>query len=209
MDMNKCPQTEEQFIAYFYQLINRRLQGNADDWKAVMEAKYDWQGQSIYLPHNTPDRYQKHPSNAPFFGLSIQWSANGAAPRIWIPSNTSDDGWYRRYIQVIKDSEISGARFQWTWKHESGGPYDPLLSDTQEPGNGGSTPPPTGDYVTKEECQRMINEAVTNCFKSGDKGYLRSDQGKYVAVDHDHNNVLIGNRDKPESWETITFIKQD
>jgi hypothetical protein len=210
MDMNVCPQTEAEFVLYFYSLIGRRLGTNADDWKAVLSDSYLWKGTKIPLPKNLPGPGEKHPPDAPFFGLSVQESASGVAPRIWIPAaepdiDVNNNKWYRRYIQVIRDGDLS---FEWTWTYQSGHDYVPLLKGVQVPGGGENpNPPNNSDFITKDECQRMINEAVANCLKFEDKIALQAHDASIVCVDGDKGNYLIANRGVINAWETLIVKK--
>lgn len=211
MDMNKCPQTEIEFTAYFFSLINRHIGGQADDWKAVLGGTYDWNGQQIQIPRNTPPPGQKHAADAPFFGLSVQQSASGVAPRIWIPAVEPDidengNKWYRRYIQVIRDSDGPG-RFEWTWWYQSGHDYVPLLIDNQQPTEPPTTEPPTDPDLQKRV--QVLEQRVDSLYATLEKFALQSiANGKYVANELGEGCLLRGNRDSADIWEEFKIVRR-
>lgn len=206
-----CPQTEDEFITYFFNLINRRIGGGADDWKAVLGANYNWNGQSIPIPRNTPNAGERHPPNAPFFGLSVQQSASGVAPRIWIPAvepdiDESGNRWYRRYIQVIQDS-AGPERFEWVWWYQSGHDYVPLLIDNQLPTTPTNPNPPTNDEHEKRI--QILEQRVDSLYLTLQKFALQSVvNGKYVANELGEGSVLRANRDNPDTWEEFKIVRK-
>lgn len=209
----KCPQNEAEFTAYFFRLINRKIEGNADDWKQVLSGTYDWNGQQIPIPKNTPPPGERHPSDAPFYGLSVQQSASGVAPRIWIPAVEPDidekgNRWYRRYIQVIRDSDTPGNRFEWCWWYQSGHDYVPLLIDNQKPGNGGTNPPEPTDPELQKRVQ-VLEQRVDSLYATLEKFALQSiANGKYVANELGDGCILRGNRDSADTWEEFKIVRK-
>ena len=205
--MNRCPQTEAEFINYFFALINRRLGGPADDWREVMSAKYNWKGTEMQIPHNTPDHGKKHPSDAPFFGLSQQWSG-GPKARVWGPSNTPDDGWFRFYRQYIKDDPNNPGHFLWDWSRWSTNGYDPLLTDVQQPPT--TEPPPVEptDPELKVRVQ-VLEQKVESLYLTLERFALQSiANGKYVANELGEGCILRGNRDEAQGWEEFKIVRK-
>lgn len=206
-----CPQTELEFTAYFFSLINRRIGGVADDWKQVLGGTYDWNGQQIQIPRNTPPAGHKHSADAPFYGLSIQESASGVAPRIWIPAAKPDidetgNKWYRRYIQVIRDSDGPG-RFEWTWWYQSGHDYVPLLADNQQPPD--VEPPVTPTDPELQVRVQVLEQKVESLYATLERFALQSiANGKYVANELDSGCILRCNRDEAQTWEEFKIVRK-
>lgn len=102
-DLTRCPQTEEEFQEYFYTLIGRTYGDDADGWEAVMTQSYPWQGHMLNIPPGVGPGISQ-PPDAPFFGLTQQFSG-GPKGRIFLPSDFADEnGYYTRCIQYLDDA---------------------------------------------------------------------------------------------------------
>lgn len=136
MDMNRCPQTEAEFTEYFYALIGRFLETDANDWYSVMLKRYDWKGQLISIPRGVGPGIKQAP-DAPFFGLTQQMgSAGNPQARIFLPTSQPDSlGYYTRNIQYIKDKPggVHGTDFLWTWWYQDGQAYTPVTGAEPTP----------------------------------------------------------------------------
>jgi len=135
-DLNRCPQTEEEFHEYFYTLIGRDYMAPADGWEAVMEASYDWQGHMLNIPPGVGPGIRQ-PPDAPFFGLTQQYSG-GPKGRIFLPTDVPDElGYYTRCLQYLDDAvgtyekskKQVGAQSTgliWSWYWVAGAEYSPV-----------------------------------------------------------------------------------
>lgn len=70
----------------------------------------------------------------------------------------------------------------------------------------GTSPAPPADTFTKEECQKMIDEAVKNCIKRGDKVGLRSNSGMLLCAEGGgpedvEEDFWLRSREKLGAWE--------
>lgn len=155
-DMNRCPQTEDEFREFFYTLIGRSQGTPATDWEAVMTAEYVWQGQWLMIPEGVGPGVRQ-PPDAPFWGLTQQYSG-GPKGRVFLPTSVPDDlGYYTRCLQYLDDaagtyshakdpkavqfSSKSGALI-WAWYWVAGHDYTPITDNS-------GTVPPAGDYQTQ------------------------------------------------------------
>lgn len=156
-DMSRCPQTEAEFTDYFFTLIGRSLEGNANDWFRVLSAQYTWKGSLLTIPPGVGPGV-KQPADAPFFGLTQQWS-QGPKARIFLPTALPDaNGYYTRNIQYIKDTPggVHGTDFTWTWQYQDGNAYVPVTG--AEP-----TPiPPTPPSSDLEQQVKILTLRVDN-----------------------------------------------
>ena len=161
VDMNRCPQTEDEMRDYFYALIGRSLDGNANDWYQVMLLRYNWKGQLLSIPRGVGPGIQQAP-DAPFFGLTQQMgSAGNPQARVFLPATKDENGYYTKSMQYIKDTPggVHGTDFQWAWFLQ--GPnttYVPVTSaggGTQPP----TEPPPTSDLEKRVETLEQRNKA--------------------------------------------------
>ena len=153
MDMTRCPQTEDEFAAYFYALIGRTPGGPANDYEAVLSALYPWNGQLLMIPPGVGPGIKQYPG-APFFGLTQQYSGTPKA-RVFLPADTPDDlGYYTRCMQYVDDAAhtLSASKKQPTaqstglvWAWYLAGP-DNAYAPIQGPDAGSGTTPPAGDY---------------------------------------------------------------
>ena len=135
-DMDRCPQTEEEFHEYFYTLIGRDYMAPADGWEAVMEAAYPWQGHMLNIPPGVGPGIRQ-PADAPFFGLTQQYSG-GPKGRIFLPTDSPDElGYYTRCMQYLDDAvgtyekskKQVGAQSTgliWSWYWVAGAEYAPV-----------------------------------------------------------------------------------
>lgn len=148
-DLTRCPQTEEEFEAYFYALIGQTWGLPATNWEAVMSAAYPWQGHMLNIPPGVEPGVQQ-PADAPFFGLTQQFSG-GPKGRIFLPTDVPDElGYYTRCLQYLDDAAGSYAAQKkqvtakstglvWAWYWVAGHAYAPVTGAD-------STAPPGGDY---------------------------------------------------------------
>jgi hypothetical protein len=135
-DLTRCPQTEEEFHDYFYTLIGRNYMAPADDWEAVMEASYDWQGHQLNIPPGVGPGIRQ-PPDAPFFGLTQQYSS-GPKGRIFLPTDSPDElGYYTRCLQYLDDAvgtyekskkqvTATSTGLIWSWYWIAGAEYSPV-----------------------------------------------------------------------------------
>lgn len=109
-----CPQTEDQMRDYFFWLIGRQIGQPANDWIAVMTRAYSWHGQSLMIPPGVgPGIIQ--PPDAPFYGLTQQYSGQPKA-RVFLPTRTPDDlGYYTKCMQYLDDDPSGNGGFVWAW----------------------------------------------------------------------------------------------
>jgi hypothetical protein len=145
-DMTRCPQTEEEFEAYFYALIGRTWGQPATNWEAVMEAAYPWEGHALNIPPGVGPGIRQ-PPDAPFFGLTQQYSG-GPKGRIFLPTTVPDElGYYTRCLQYLDDVHDTYASehktvtprstgLVWAWYWVAGHEYAPVT------GADSTTPPP-------------------------------------------------------------------
>jgi len=148
-DLTRCPQTEEEFQEYFYTLIGRTYGDPATDWEAVMERAYPWQGHQLVIPPGVGPGIRQ-PPDAPFWGLTQQYSG-GPKGRIFLPADVPDDlGYYTRCLQYLDDAAQSYSKSKkqvdakstglvWSWYWVAGHEYAPVTS-AESP-----APPESGD----------------------------------------------------------------
>jgi len=147
-DLTRCPQSEEEFEQYFYTLIGRTYGAPADGWEAVMEAAYEWQGHMLNIPPGVGPGVRQ-PPDAPFFGLTQQYSG-GPKGRIFLPSDTPDElGYYTRCLQYLDDAvgtyekskkqvTPTSTGLVWSWYWVAGHEYAPVTdADSTTPPDGG------------------------------------------------------------------------
>jgi hypothetical protein len=137
-DMTRCPQTEEEFHDYFYALIGRTYMAPADDWEAVMEKAYPWQGHQLVIPPGVGPGERQYP-DAPFWGLTQQYSG-GPKGRIFLPTDVPDElGYYTRCMQYLDDAvgtyekskkqvSAQSSGLIWSWYWVAGHEYAPVTS---------------------------------------------------------------------------------
>lgn len=223
-DVNKRPQTEEEFTQYFYALIQKQKGGRANDYQFVMSNLYPWKGQMLEIPANLPNEGQQLPPDAPFYGLTHQIGGDGFAKgRLWIPAANPDIGpnggaWYTRYIQYIADlpGGVHGVDFYWTWNYQSGNVYVPLGG----PDSGATVPPDVEDrllalesaYVLLEQRVTALENKPATGVQFGDKIALRTNSGMIAGIKNggptqvDAPINLIGKHDI-NAWESFKLEK--
>jgi len=135
-DLTRCPQSEEEFHEYFYALIGRDYMAPADGWEAVMEAAYPWQGHQLNIPPGVGPGVRQ-PPDAPFFGLTQQYSG-GPKGRIFLPTDSPDElGYYTRCMQYLDDAvgtyekskkqvSAQSTGLIWSWYWVAGAEYAPV-----------------------------------------------------------------------------------
>lgn len=220
-DLNRCPQTEEEFKEYFYALIGRMPGSSASDWRVVMS--------QAGIPPGFGPGVQANAS-FPLFGLTQQWSG-GPKARIFLPSATADEnGYFTRCIQYLRDAPggTHGVDFVWSWDWVAGHEYSPVRGATggvvtqpptaPSPG-GGTQPPPSGGGLTEAQVKAMIDAAIAplqaqiaNQLKIGDKIALRINSGKLMGVQaggptEDNKPIVLITRPEAHGWESLTVEK--
>jgi hypothetical protein len=164
-DMTRCPQTEEEFEAYFYTLINRVWGQPATDWEGVMRAAYPWQGQWLTIPPGVGPGIQANAS-WPFFGLTQQYSG-GPKGRIFLPTTVADEnGYFTRCIQYLDDAHgtyasehktvsHSSTGLVWAWYWVAGHEYVPVMSaDSSAP------PPDSSELAARVTALEEVSAAM-------------------------------------------------
>lgn len=203
-----CPKTEAEFIDYFFGLIGRSLGDPADDWIEVMSKEYPWVNGPMVIPPGVGPGVIL-PANAPFYGLTQQWS-NGPKSRLFLPAAIPDGlGYYTRNIQYIGRVNPDGVypTHIWSWDHMDGNAYVPIC-------DGETVPPPTSDPLEArvkalEIHYAQLEERVTALEKRKfpTKIALQSEaNGKFVAAEVDTSKVLVANRDGIGPWEKFNVI---
>jgi hypothetical protein len=135
-DMDRCPQTEEEFHEYFSTLTGTTYGAPADGWEGVMEAAYPWQGHQLNIPPGVGPGVRQ-PPDAPFFGLTQQYSG-GPKGRIFLPTDSPDElGYYTRCMQYLDDAvgtyekskkqvTAQSTGLIWSWYWVAGAEYAPV-----------------------------------------------------------------------------------
>lgn len=202
-----CPQTEDEFRDYFFNLIGQNLNGVANNFEAVMTKAYNWNGTMMQIPVNVPTQGQQLPKDAPFYGLTQQHKMGRPAARIWIPAAIPDaNNYYTRNIQYIKDTPNGnhGVDFLWDWRWQDGNAYVPLL-----PADGGTTPVPPNPPVDPEleKKVQILELKVARLEKLlGKVGLKSAANNKFVANELTHDQELRANRDNLGGWEEFYII---
>lgn len=203
-----CPKTEGDFITYFYELIGKTLGSPADDWEYVMARRYPWANDYITIPPGVGPGVIL-PSNAPFYGLTQQWSG-GPKGRVFLPAAIPDSlGYFTRNIQYIKRVNPDGVypTHIWVWEHKDGNDYVPIC-------DGGTVPPPTPDPIEArvkalEVRYALLEERVTaleNKKFPSKIALQNAANGKFVAAEVDTSKILFANRDSIGPWEKFNLI---
>jgi len=216
-----CPLTEQEIQDYFFKLIQRVPDTFANDFVAVMDMQYPWNGRMMQIPENVPGPGQQLPADAPFYGITQQVRAGGiSAGRIWVPAavpQTDENGhqWYTRYIQVIKDKPggQQGIDLLWTWKYESGNAYVPICGDTPVP------PTELEARVKALEVQNEVQHLEIEDLKARveklEQGGMTFPKrialkslanGKIVAAEINSSKALVANRDAIGPWEQFELF---
>jgi hypothetical protein len=211
-DMKRCPQTEEEAKAWFYEGIGRYLGAPADDWESVMNACGLPPG---YGPNIKPD------ASMPYFAFTQQYSG-GPKGRIFLPTAKPDElGYYTRCIQYLDDAKATFSKAKnpkqdfktvktgliWAWYWVAGHEYVPVVGAE----GGGTTPvPPSTPGLSKDEVQAMIDKSMEQAVKLGDHIALRTNSGLIVGTVGGGPSLegqpieLIGKTDI-HAWETFTL----
>lgn len=205
--MDKCPRNEAEFIVYFFNLIGRKIGEPADDWVEVMSARYPWKDKRIVIPEGLRSGQKPNP-DAPFYGLTQQWSG-GPKARLFIPSTPDNLGYYARQIQYLKRVNPDGVfpTHVWDWKHTDGNDYTPICED------GEVVVPPTSDLEARvKELERQLDliKIVAVSKNSFRKVALRSiANGRIICAELGQDGTLKANRDHVQSWEEFEIIFLD
>ena len=214
VDMNHCPQSESEFREYFYALTGQIYSTDAVNWEAVMSAPYPWQGQQLRIPEGVGPGIQQ-PPDAPFFGLTQQWS-NGPKARIFLPSSTPDGlGYFTRCLQYLDDA-ADGHGLIWSWYYVAGNDYTPVI-----PADSSGSAPSGGGGLTQAQVQALID---AQCVKVGSRIALRTSGDASTGVPasllcaesggpmEDGQPVTITSRSgSPGPWEkfTVDVVEND
>jgi hypothetical protein len=98
----------------------------------------------------------KQPPDAPFYGLTQQFSGVPKC-RVFLPTDVPDEnGYYTRCMQYIDDAP--GGGFIWSWYWVAGHEYAPVLPADGGENGGTPTPPPSG--LTEAQVQAMIDTSI-------------------------------------------------
>lgn len=165
--------------AYIWDLLRRSPGQSALDWKRVL-------GDSGLPPGNPPNI---KPRDNGFYGITQQIGADGPRGQIFLPTATQDAlGYYAHTINLLQNSGgdcSQNPKFCiWEWRDEQGGPpYHPInAGEDYVPPAGGGTSPPQEAGVSKDEVQAMIDAAMANAVKVGDKIALRTNSGMIAGI---------------------------
>lgn len=211
-----CPQTEREFQKYFSELTGRAFDSPANDFEAVMAARYDWNGQMMQIPMNVPLAGRQLPSDAPFYGLTQQVKGGVSAGRIWIPAavpqvDENGNEWYTRYIQIIKDKPGGTPKvdFLWTWWYQGGNEYVPICTD-------GGTVPPVDNLLQRIETLesqvanhegRIATLESKQTSRIPKKIALIADNRKYVTAEVTANPpILVARGDNSDAWQQFEVV---
>jgi hypothetical protein len=163
-DLTRCPQSEEEFHEYFYALIGRDYMAPADGWEAVMEAAYPWQGHMLNIPPGVGPGIRQ-PPDAPFFGLTQQYSG-GPKGRIFLPTDTPDElGYYTRCMQYLDDAvgtyekskkqvTSTSSGLIWSWYWVAGAEYAPVT------GPESTAPPDSSELAARVTALEEVSAAM-------------------------------------------------
>ena len=216
-DLNRCPQTENEFAQYFYTLIGCTPGSNANDFEAVLSKKYPWQGQSLMIPPGVGPGITQ-PSDAPFFGLTQQYSG---APkgRVFLPSNQADEnGYYTSCWQYLDDAagtystkrdpkqqfSAKSGGLVWAWYHVAGHAYSPVTG-----ANGGSS---SSDELSEAQLQQVEALVRSIAVMWEDKIALQASGGKVMCAESggpakDNDPFDLTARSGIGPWESFTIHK--
>src|SRR5829696_8144911 len=86
--LNRRPRNEGEFRDYFFTLIGRKLEQPANDYREVLSKAYPWNGELERIPDGPGPNVKLGP-NAPFYGLTQQWSGEPKG-RIFLPTAAPD-----------------------------------------------------------------------------------------------------------------------
>lgn len=211
-----CPQTEQEFTNYFFELINKPYDSPANNFEAVMAATYNWNGQMMQIPMNVPGPGRQLPSDAPFYGLTQQVKGGVSAGRIWIPAavpqvDENGNQWYTRYIQIIKDKPGGTPKvdFLWTWWYQGGNEYVPICTD-------GTPVPPATNLLQRIETLesqvanhegRIVTLESKQTSRIPKKIALIASNDKYVTAEvASHPAILVARGDNSDAWQQFEVV---
>lgn len=214
VDMNRCPQTDDEFREYFYALIGRTMGASANDFTTVLSKQYPWKDKMLTIPIGVGPGVTL-PSDAPFFGLTQQLSGGVPKARVFLPTAQADENnYYTRCDQYVDDAP-NGQGLVWAWYWVAGHEYVPLLPANGQPGPNPNPDP--GGGMTEAQVQAMIDAAVAPlkvqiaaAAKVGDKIALRTNSGQIMGIQGggppapDRPIHLISKTDI-HSWESFTL----
>jgi hypothetical protein len=156
-DMNRCPQTVEEFQDYFYTLIGQTYGDPAINWEQVMLRAYPWKGQMLTIPRGVGPGIQQQPG-APFFGLTQNLDSSGhPQARCWLPASEPDGNNYYTHCRQYLDNAPSGSGLVWSFYYFTGNDYTPL-----EPAGGNIEPGPEPPEPTKPTDLEMLQQRVAD-----------------------------------------------
>jgi len=223
VDMTRCPQSDEEMRDYFYALIGKVLGTPANDYEVVLARAYPWDGQMLMIPPGVGPGIMQ-PPDAPFFGLTQQFSGVPKG-RVFLPSNQPDaNGFYTRADQYLDDAaqtyskskkavSSSAQGLVWAWYYVDGHAYAPV-----QPGDG-SQPPVSSGGLTEAQVQAMIDDSIQQAIAGfqgvvfGDKIALRTNSGLLQGIkgggptEADKPIELIGKTGDAHAWESYTIEK--
>jgi hypothetical protein len=207
-----CPQNQAEFEDYFFNLINRSKGAPADDWAEVMSREYNWNGTMMVIPPGVGPGVIL-PSDAPFYGLTQQWS-DGPKARVFLPAAEKDhNGYFTCQIQYIRRVNPDGVSptHVWDFDHTDGHPYVPICGDSEQPSDlEARVAALEGNYAVLEERLYHVENRVTALEqKTGNKKVaLRSlANGRVVAAEINSSKVLVANREAIGPWEEFELIE--
>ena len=231
-DMNRCPQTEDEFQQYFSTLTGTTLGQDASGWEAVMKKPYPWKGQSLMIPEGVQPGIQQKP-DAPFYGLTQQISNNVPKGRVFLPSNQPDElGYYTRCMQYLDDAAATYSKARnprqdftkvqqssggliYAWYHVAGNAYSPVLPADGGGGIDTGTPaPPSGGSggLTESQVQAMIDASLQGYVKVTDTVAIQMSSGLHLSFEgggpsKDGDTVKITGKKEVHDWESVKLIK--
>jgi hypothetical protein len=209
-DMNRCPQTVEEFAEYFYTLIGKQRGAPANDYEQVLMRAYPWQGQTLMIPAGVGPGITQ-PPYAPFFGLTQQFSGVPKA-RVFLPTSTPDDlGYYTRCMQYVSDAPGGGLMWDWYLAGPENA-YTPVLPpDVAPPATGDGS---GGGGLDEATVQAMIDKAIADrCVQYDDKLALTASGGKLLCCEGggpeaDQQPFTITARSgEPGPWESLKVTR--
>lgn len=212
-DLSRCPQTEEEAKAWFFQGIGYAIGGPANNYEAVLSACGLPPG---YGPGVVPT------AAMPYFAFTNMESGGVSRGRIFLPTAQPDgNNYYTRQIQVIADDPNFVGSLVWAWQYISGHAYAPVQGASGEGGSGeGGNGGSGGGGLTAEQVAAMIDAAIApleqqiaNAVKLGDKIALRTNSGLLAGIqgggptEVDAPIQFIGKDGDPHAWESLTLEK--
>ena len=185
----------------FFSTIGKAPGQPADDYEQVLGASGIPAGYAAYV---RPDC-----ATMPFHAMTQQIGSDGRiAGRIFLPASGPDEnGYYTHPFSPLKDGPTPGSLL-WEWRDLGIG--TPVLDPC---GGTGEGVPPTTTGISTEEVQAMIDAAMQNAIKLGDKIALRTNSGLLAGIQGggptspDQPINWIGKEGDAHSWESLTIEK--